>query len=187
MKKPITKNKWFWVVIVVVALAALGNILGLYEDEKAPADNPVVQAPSEDPVKDDSSKNKSKNEVDMSLYKDIPMTDDFKATLEEIGLNAKQYFLDKHNVDWINEAIENVFVTGSENSDSIEVLIQIYKSHELLNGQIWTFRNTAVDMVQEAGLTKMNDNMRKVKVRILWTDTATEIYTFTYGVGWDKD
>ncbi|MDK2801583.1 MAG: hypothetical protein PWQ70_3202 [Clostridiales bacterium] len=31
MKTSITKNKWFWVVLVVVALAALGNILGLYD------------------------------------------------------------------------------------------------------------------------------------------------------------
>ncbi len=50
-----------------------------------------------------------------------------------------------------------------------------------------TFRNTAVDMVQEAGLTKMPDVMRTVNVRILWTDTATKKYIFEYGVGWNKE
>ena len=36
MKKSIVigRKKWFWVIVVVVALAALGNFLGLYEDDE---------------------------------------------------------------------------------------------------------------------------------------------------------
>ncbi|MDK2811082.1 MAG: hypothetical protein PWR27_1791 [Petroclostridium sp.] len=93
---------------------------------------------------------------------------------EKAKKQEKQYFLD-------------IFVSGSENDSTIEVLIQISKNHELLKGQFMTFRNTAVDMVQEAGLTKMPDGMRKVNVRILWADTATEKYIFEYGVGWNKE
>lgn len=43
MKKPLTKNKWFWGIIVVIALAALGNILGLYEDKEPQSNAPVSQ------------------------------------------------------------------------------------------------------------------------------------------------
>ena len=60
MKKPITKNKWFWVVVVVVALAALGNMLGLYEDKEPPANAPVSQAPIETPS---SSTNESEKDA----------------------------------------------------------------------------------------------------------------------------
>lgn len=60
MKKPLTKNKWFWGIIVVIALAALGNILGLYEDKEPQSNAPAIETPTETPT---SSTNESDKEA----------------------------------------------------------------------------------------------------------------------------
>ena len=142
-KKSITKSKWFWIIIVIVAFAALGNFLGLYEDAEAPVDNPVVQAPTEEPSNnsDETKKEKLADSVDALIDKDLKGDGYFCEILTltdggyrvDIQLPANK---DKpESTKIIDKVLEDV--KNLQNDDIKEIKISILNQMKIVDEKWW--------------------------------------------------
>ncbi len=179
MKKTITRNKWFWVVLVVVALAALGNIIGLYEDNKEPTTNTPVSSVPEQP---ENKSEEASEDFYGDKFPDIPIAKSFKESLEKLDISFKDLLNKELNKNWITFA----GIEGRESGKELTITVFIDDNVDLRAGNVQTIRNIAVNLVQEAGLLKSEKIIRDVKVKIKW---GLELYQYTFelGKGWDKE
>ena len=67
MKNSITKNKWFWIVVVLVGLSILGKFLGLYDEKDVSSTDPVIQSEQSSPNNGSSARYKSNSQADNSI------------------------------------------------------------------------------------------------------------------------
>ena len=139
----------------------------------------LTRSPDDEVPANSSSSSQAKEEQKQ-------IEDEYNSLIAQTDVSALAYFESAHNSVDLSKIVTEVFVSGRYVDDSIEVLITIDKDHNFIQGEMWTFRNTAVSLLEDSGIISPDGNNKKIKVMFLWEDTATYKYTFEYGTGWSE-
>lgn len=134
MKQSITKNKWFWVILVVVALAALGNILGLY-DKEPQTSNPISQE------QDDSV---------ITVANDIPDKEKLTAAIDDLiddGFKGNGYFC---------ELLTLSDESGYRVDIQLPANVQKPESTQLIEELLRDIKNLQEDSIKEIKISVLN-------------------------------
>lgn len=183
-----SKKSTSTIVKIIVGVIVIGVLFSMCSSDDEVADVSITEDAEKDTennVEENTTSTETvESEYNMSMFTEIPMADDFDKAKKDARSDALSYFANKTN-NKSNEIIEEVLIDASESSSKINVIINIDKNHNLINGEVDTFRNIAVDLVQDYGLVREDDYMRTVNVAFA-QGLSSNKYTFTYGEGWNE-